>query len=246
MIVTPGLLMVFATVFYPLGYGIMLSFKNAHLLKLQKAKWDGFGNYEKLFNDDIFWNALQNTIVMTGLWTILGAMLGLMFALALNRETRASRIIGGSLLIPWIMPGVVVAYMCVFLFESRNGIMFETLMNLGIYPVRENVWTSLSYAKPTIILITTWMAFPFFMVMFLAGLKTIPNEVVEAAEIDGASRIQGFFYITLPYLKNIIVIATTLSIIWGVQFPRYYLCHDSGWSDQHYGNHGIPGLAHGV
>ena len=218
MIVTPGLLMVFATVLYPLGYGIMISFKKAHLLKLRKATWDGFGNYEKLFNDDLFWNALLNTIVMTGLWTIFGAALGLMFALALNRETRANRIIGGALLIPWIMPGVVIAYMCVFLFESRNGIMFETLTNLGIYPVRENVWTSLAYAKPTIIFITTWMAFPFFMVMFLAGLKTIPKEIVEAAEIDGANRIQSFLYITLPFLKNIIVIATTLSIIWGFNF----------------------------
>ena len=218
MIVTPGLLMVFATVLYPLGYGITISFKSAHLLKLHKAEWDGFGNYQALFRDDLFWNALQNTVVMTGLWPILGALLGLMFALALNRESRASRVIGGALLIPWIMPGVVIAYMCVFLFESRNGIMFEALSHLGIFPVRENVWSSLTYAKPTVILITTWMAFPFFMVMFLAGLKTIPKEVVEATEIDGASPIQGFFYITLPYLKNIIVIATTLSFIWGFNF----------------------------
>ena len=218
MIVIPGLLMVFATVIYPLGYGIMISFKKAHLLKLRKAKWDWFGNYEKLFADDLFWTALSNTIAMTGLWTLFGAALGLIFALALNRETKSSRIIGGILLIPWIMPGVVIAYMCVFLFESRNGILMEAFLNLGIFATRAGVWQSLAYAKPTIIGITTWMAFPFFMVMFLAGLKTIPKEIVEAAEIDGANRFQSFIYITLPYLKNIIVIATTLSIIWGFNF----------------------------
>ena len=218
-IALPGLLMVFATIFYPLGVGIVHSFKKAHLLKLKKAKWNGFDNYEKLFSDDLFWNALSNTIIMTTLWTFGAALLGLMLAVALNRERLIDRIIGGMLLIPWIMPPIAVAFMFQYMYAGRNGIILELLQIFGVERKSGfSLFMDLTWAQPTIILTTIWMAFPFFLVMFLAGLKTIPKDILEAATIDGASRIAKFRFITLPLLKNIIVIATTLSIIWGFNF----------------------------
>lgn len=218
LLVTPGLVWIFATVFYPLGYGIILSFYKAHLLKLKKAKFYGFGNYEKLFADDYFWNAVSNTIFMTGLWTIFGAVVGLMMALALNREGRSSRVIGAILLLPWIMPGVCVAYMCVYMFDERMGVMIELMVMFGMIDKKLTIFSDPSMAQWFIIFVTSWLAFPFFMTMFLAGLKTIPKEIEEAASIDGAGGIAKLRYIILPYLKNIIVITTILSIVWGFNF----------------------------
>ncbi len=218
LLVTPGLVWIFAIVIYPLGYGILLSFYKAHLLKLRKAKFTGFGNYEKLFADDYFWNAVSNTIFMTGLWTIFGAVVGLMMALALNREGRSSRVIGAVLVLPWIMPGVCIAYMCIYLFDERMGVMVELMMMFGIIENKINVFNDPSFAPWFIIIVTSWLAFPFFMTMFLAGLKSIPKPIEEAAMIDGAGGIAKFRYIILPYLKNIIVITTILSMVWGFNF----------------------------
>lgn len=218
LIVSPGLIWIFATVFYPLGYGIILSFYKAHLLKLRKAKFIGFGNYEKLFADDYFWNAVSNTVLMTGLWTIFGAVVGLMMALALNREGRSSRVIGAILLLPWIMPGVCVAYMCIYIFDERMGVMVELMVLFGIIDKKITIFSDPYLAPWFIIIVTSWLAFPFFMTMFLAGLKTIPKEIEEAASIDGAGGFSKFRYIILPYLKSIIVITTILSIVWGFNF----------------------------
>ena len=218
LLVSPGLVWIFAVVIYPLGYGIMLSFYKAHLLKLKKAKFTGFGNYEKLFADDYFWSAVSNTIFMTGLWTIFGAVVGLMMALALNREGRSSRVIGAVLVLPWIMPGVCIAYMCVYLFDERMGVMVALMVMFGIIENKLNVFNDPSIAPWFIIIVTSWLAFPFFMTMFLAGLKSIPKEIEEAAMIDGAGGIAKFRHIILPYLKNIIVITTILSMVWGFNF----------------------------
>ena len=218
LLALPGLLVVFGTIFYPLGVGIFYSFQKAHLLKLKKASWFGFGNYEKLFADDYFWNALWNTITFTTLWTIGAAIIGLMLAVALNRETLLNRIIGSLLLIPWIMPPVCIAYMFNYFYAGRNGIIWEVLLYFGLVERRYILTAEQNFSVIFVIINTMWIAFPFFMVMFLAGLKTIPKEIVEAAKIDGANAINNFKYITLPHLKNIIVIATTLSIVWGFNF----------------------------
>ncbi len=121
-------------------------------------------------------------------------------------------------MLPWIMPGVCVAYMCVYLFDERMGVMVELMVMFGIVEKSVNVFVDPTLAPWFIINVTSWLAFPFFMTMFLAGLKTIPKEIEEAAMIDGAGGISKFRYITLPFLKNIIVITTILSIVWGFNF----------------------------
>ncbi len=96
--------------------------------------------------------------------------------------------------------------------------MVELMVLFGIVEKSVNVFADPSLAPWFIIIVTSWLAFPFFMTMFLAGLKTIPREIEEAALIDGAGGISKFRYIILPYLKNIIVITTLLSIVWGFNF----------------------------
>ena len=217
-IALPALIAVFSTIFYPLFLGILNSFRDVNLMRLDSISWNGFDNYIKLYNDRYFWNALKNTAIFTTTWTFGAAMIGLLAAVLLNRETRMNRIIVGMLLIPWIIPPVAVAFVFRTMAASRNGIFNEILLEMGLIKRSLKFFESPDMVGPSVIVTTMWIAFPFFMLMFLAGLKTIPKDLTEAAMIDGANAFQRFLYITLPLLKGVIVIATTLSIVWGFNF----------------------------
>ena len=218
LITLPALIAIFSTIFYPLFLGIINSFRDVNLMRLGETSWNGLDNYFKLFGDKFFWNALKNTAFFTTTWTFGAAIIGLIAAVLLNRETRLNRIIAGMLLIPWILPPVAVAFMFRLMGASRNGIFNEVLLDLGLIKRPLKFFESPDLVGLSVIGSTMWIAFPFFMLMFLAGLKTISKDIIEAAVIDGANGLQRFFYITLPSLKGVIVIATTLSIVWGFNF----------------------------
>ena len=217
-IALPAVLTIFSTIFYPLILGIISSFQQVRLTNLSETPWIGLDNYLKLFNDRYFWNALKNTAIFTTVWTFGAAIIGLLAAVLLNRETPINRVIAGMLLIPWILPPVAVAFMFRTMASSRNGIFNEVLLDLGLISTSLKFFESPDMVGASVIGSTMWIAFPFFMAMFLAGLKTIPKDIIEASTIDGANALQRFLYITLPSLKGVIVITTTLSVVWGFNF----------------------------
>ena len=214
----PAVVTIFSTIFYPLLLGIVSSFQQVRLTNLSDTPWIGLDNYVKLFNDRYFWNALKNTAIFTTVWTFGAALIGLVAAVLLNRETRSNRFLVGLLLIPWILPPVAVAFMFRTMASSRNGIINELLLNLGLISRALKFFESPDMVGASVIGATMWIAFPFFMAMFLAGLKTIPHDIIEASTIDGANAWQRFLFITLPSLKGVIVISTTLSVVWGFNF----------------------------
>ena len=219
-IALPALIAIFSTIFYPLLIGIINSFLDLKLtnLKDNSLNWNGLNNYIKLFNDRYFWNALKNTVFFTTSWTFGAAFIGLIAAVLLNKETKINRIIASILLIPWIVPPVAVALLFRTMAASRNGIFNEMLKDLGLIKRSLRFFESPDLVGISVIISTMWIAFPFFMLFFLAGLKTISKEMIEGAMIDGANPLQRFIYIILPSLKGVIVISTTLSIVWGFNF----------------------------
>ena len=212
------MIVVFGLIFYPLGLGILNSFRKINLFNMSESTWIGFDNYRILLKYDLFWHSLKNTLVYTFSSTIGAAIVGLMLALILNKNTFSNRLNRGFFLIPWILPGVVVAYMFSFMFRESNGIVGYVLKEIGVLEKSFNFFADVNTAMPAVIIATIWLSFPFAMIMYLAGLKTIPKEIEEAAWVDGANRYQRFWFITLPYLKNIIVITTTLMVIWNFNF----------------------------
>ena len=218
LLTLPALLIVFGLIFYPLGLGIINSFRKINLFNMAESTWVGFDNYRILFRYNLFWQSVQNTLVYTIGSTLGAALVGLLLALLLNKQTRTNRLHRGFFLIPWILPGVVVAYMFSFMFGESNGIVGYVLTVIGLLEKSINFFADMDTAMPAVIIATIWLSFPFAMIMYLAGLKTIPKEIEEAAWVDGANLFQRFWYITLPYLKNIIVITTTLMVIWNFNF----------------------------
>ena len=171
-------------------------------------------NYLNVFDRDNaeFWNALRNSIIWTVLSVIFGYLIGLILALLLNRNIRGRGLFRAILLIPWVIPSVVAAVQWKVMFASY-GVINTLLQGVGIgEPI---LWLGdPGIALFSVTIVNIWRDYPFMTVVLLAGLQTIPDELYEAAEIDGASAWQRFRNITMPLIAPITLISTTLLAIW--------------------------------
>lgn len=213
-LLVPSILLIGFTILYPVIVAARLSSTSYSLIKPDSDVFINFKNYFNLFKDELFWSALKNTIVIISLTIFGGFTVGLSFALLLNQKIVFRNFFRGIALIPWVIPGVVTSLLFLYMFNHNYGFINFVLKNLHIISTNINWFGNPKFVLIGIILAHIWTQFPFYMLMFLATLQTIPNDIIEAAEIDGANLFKKFFYITLPYLRNIIVIATTLMVIW--------------------------------
>lgn len=201
-------------IFYPLIYSVYLStFSTRGVMK----NFVGFGNYLRLFQDNYFLQSLKNIIVILIIQVPLMLFLALIFASLLNDpKLKMKNIFRTALFLPAVTS--LVAYSVVFkMMFSTEGLINNVLLSLNIIkePIRwllDPVW-----AKVTLIIAMTWRWTGYNMMLYLAGLQNIPQEIYEAAEIDGASKITQFFRITIPLLKPIILFTTILSTIGTLQ-----------------------------
>ncbi|BEL01892.1 ABC transporter permease subunit [Actinoplanes sichuanensis] len=184
----------------------------------------GFDNYRALLDDRQFRTGVVNSFVFTAYAEVFKVVLGLAAALLLHRLRRGRALITGLLLVPWVVPTVVTAFSWRALLDPIFGSVNTLLTDSGIGSLLASLhlvdswpagWLSdPSLAMPSVILVNVWKGVPFFTVCFLAGLKSIPTELYEAATIDGASTWQQFRHVTLPGLRHVITVTVTLSSIW--------------------------------
>jgi multiple sugar transport system permease protein len=203
--------------------GFILSFKRLNTFtfsRLFDAPWAGLENYRGILFDDAnplhsgFLGAVQNTAVYT-LWTV-GLTLGggLAVALLLNREMRGMRLVRTLMLAPWIVPSFVVAVLWQFMWQSDVGIVNKLLVDYTHLLGERPIWLLGDKTMWAIVIPSVWRGLPFAMIFFLAGLQAIPNELHEAAAIDGASAWQRFRLITLPLMRPVSVTVLLLGLIY--------------------------------
>lgn len=225
--VSPALLMIVFLALVPLSYGLWLSFSRWDLLSGRPPAFGTLSNYARLLGDAGFWAAFVRT-----LWWTLGTVAfqivaGMAFALLLNRKTPVAERVSSLILLPWTIPFVVVAYAWVFLLESPGGPLQHTLHALGLSrfsPLGES-----GAALPTITLISGWKGMPFMAIALLAALKSIPGDLFEAARADGASPAQTFAFVTLPLLRNtLVVIGLILGILAFYSFDLAWITTKGG------------------
>jgi multiple sugar transport system permease protein len=201
-------------VFYPMVQAVITSLYNNILWKPRGVKFIGLDNYIAIWHDPVFWASLGRTAIWIGLTVPLQLLLGLVTALLLNQTFRWRSLARSLILIPWALPSVVIGLMWSWIYNPQVGLLNDLMLRLGLLqtavPWLANPDTSL-YA---IIAALVWQGFPFFAIMILAGLQTIPHSLYEAADIDGASDWQQFWHITMPALKAVLVTAVMLRIIW--------------------------------
>lgn len=210
----PALIILSVVIFYPLVQVLLLSVRNTHLM-LPQSQFVGLKNFHDLLViDPIFKTAVLNTLVFTVGSVIGGFGIGFTLALVLNEHLPFRNILRGIALIPWVIPGVIVALLTLYMFNGEIGIINHTLKTLGLVERFIPWFGSTDYAMIALIIANIWNQTPFYMLMLLAGLQTRPDDLMEAAKIDGAGTWARFKYVTLPHLSGVILIVTALMVIW--------------------------------
>jgi ABC-type sugar transport system permease subunit len=177
--------------------------------------WVGLANYERVLNDSLFWLAFRNTAVYAVSGTVLALVVGLAFAILLNMHTgKTSSVLATLLTVPWVISPVVAGFAWKWLLNDNFGILNYWLVGAGVVQEGINWLGDPATALGCVIVARVWQFYPFAMVMFLAGLQTIPQEQYEAALVDGASTVSRFVHITLPNLQSITSVLLVLGVIW--------------------------------
>ncbi|MCI5955418.1 MAG: sugar ABC transporter permease [Clostridiales bacterium] len=214
LLLAPALLIMLSVVIIPIINAVSMSFQSYNLTRPKKIGFIAFQNYEKILQSSQFWSSLGRT----GVWVLWGVGLQFVFgfalALLLNKNFRGRGVVRSVSLIPWVTPGVLIALMWRWILDGNYGVLNDILKNLGIITDNIAFLASKQFAMPSVIMTIVWQGIPFFALMILAGLQSIPEELYEAANIDGASGLQKLFYVTIPSLKNTIFVTTMLRIIW--------------------------------
>lgn len=206
----PVLIFVLGLIAYPTVYGIYISMTNKIIGRPEM--FVGLDNYIALWQDRIFRQAVTTTLYYTFLSVVTKLLIGLGLALLLNQRIAFRNVLTGIILLPWVAPPVVVAYIWNWLYEPTFGALNYILVY--VFNINGVLWLAdPNLAMPSVIGATVWRGFPFFTVMLLAGLKSIPPELYEAASVDGANVWQRFRHVTLPGLEGVLFIVVLLQTI---------------------------------
>lgn len=218
MLLLPALLAISGVIAYPIIRATVMSFQSYSLLRPDDTHFIGLGNYVRALQDDVFWISLRNTVVYVFGSVGLQFVLGFALALLLNQRSVLSTVSKNLMLIPWVLTGVLVAFMWRWLFNANYGLLNDVLIKSGL--LSEGVaWLSRSEtAMFGVIVATVWRGMPFFALMLLAGLQSVPDELYEAARMDGARGWQQLIFVTVPVIMPVIVTTTLLRIIWTANF----------------------------
>lgn len=219
--------LIVAVVAVPLAWGFWLSLRNEGLNATAVEQFVGLGNYRRLLEDDAFVQALRTTAVLTGLSLALQLPLGYLLASTLARELRGSRLFRSALLLPMLLTPVAVGLMWRFMFNSDLGVINWFLdSTAGMRPD----WLGDRHAAVlAVVVVDSWQNVPFVMLMFLAGLQSLPRSPIEAAAVDGASAWQTFRYVVAPMLAPVVLVVTMIRIVESVKlFDIIYIVTQGG------------------
>ena len=207
LFVTPTIILLLAVNIYPLIYAIRMSFTNFYANKPgMEIKFVGLKNYIKILNKEDIWETMQATAHFM-FWTLLlQALIGLGLALLLNKKFKGNEILTTIIVLPMMLSPAVVAVFWTYIYQPQTGIfnyMINFFYDFGEFTMIGDV----QLAPWSIVLVDTWMWTPFTMLICLAGLKSIPNYLYEAAEVDRANKFQQFLHITLPSVLPFLLLA---------------------------------------
>lgn len=226
-LVLPTLIVMALFTVLPLIEGFRLSFTNASLIN-HGQHYIGLQNYIKLFHDGNFWSALIHSIILTVVAVGLELTFGTILALALKQPVPGVKFFRSVIMASWVIPVAATAVIFTFMVEPNYGYYNILLHAIGI---RSNkFWFgSLNLAFPLIITLHIWRNTPFFGIAFLASMQAIPHNLYDAAQIDGAGPIRSFFSVTVPGIRNMMVVMVTIHVLWTFNnFSMVYLTTGGG------------------
>jgi multiple sugar transport system permease protein len=204
--ILPAIGVMLIVIAFPIYYTIELSFYSTPpSLQLRDKIFVGVDNYTLILNSDVFWRVTLNTFIWTISSTIISFVLGLGSALALNRDFAGRSLLRAILIIPWVISAVAASYIWKWIYHSNFGVIGAILVQLGLTDRPPNFIDNVNLVLPSLIVVNVWREFPFAMIMLTAGLQTVPDQLLSAARVDGASAWQRFWHVTFPHLRNVSV-----------------------------------------
>lgn len=224
----PGVLILIIFMAYPFGYGIYISLTDAFVgFPGEKIIW--FENYRRLLDDPIFQKTVRNTFVYAFGTVPFKLVLGLCLALVLNQSFRFSRLFRAFLLLPWIVPTAISSLAFLMLYSGVLSPISWVLEHMGLISGNINFLGDPVNAIISLCVANIWRGVPFFGISILAGLQAVPDDLNEAAALDGAGAWQRFWAVTWPVIQNITLISTLFSVIWTfADFQLIYILTKGG------------------
>ncbi|MFH8572314.1 carbohydrate ABC transporter permease [Streptomyces sp. NPDC017993] len=238
--IAPVVLVIGVIIGYPLVRGAYLSLTDANEANVERTigvnhipatyEFVGLDNYKAILSDSVFWDRLGWTVLWTVGCVSLTFLLGLALANMLNRKLRGRTFYRLALILPWAIPAFISVFTWRMLYNEKNGILNKLLAGGGIDAIP---WLNdPAWAKLSVIAVNVWLGVPFMLVALLGGLQSIPGELYEAAEMDGAGPWQRFRNITVPGLRAVSSTVILLSTIWTFNmFPVIFLLTRGGPGD---------------
>lgn len=214
LLILPAMIIILCTVIYPVILTFIYSLQSYKITKIYDRKFIGLKNYLAILKDENFYSVLINTGIVIGVILILGVILSFILALILNRENKLTNIFTAIAIIPWALPPVVNGLMWKFIFYPEFGLLNKILYFLN-FTDKPILWLNTQYGSLIIFgVIVAWRAIPFCSILLLANMKAIPEEIFEAAQVDGASTYEQIKSIMIPILfPTFLVVVTNLILI---------------------------------
>jgi len=211
-LMSPVLIYLLAVMVLPFGWAVYLSFTNK--VVGVPATFVGFKNYIDLFQESLFWKAVWNTLLFTVIAVVAKTVFGMVMALVLNEKIMFRNVFRVLLFLPWTIPTIVSVFTWQWIYSDVGGVLNYILMKIGWVSQPVGWLATPDLAMFSVILVNVWRGIPFMGIAILAGLQTISKEMYEAAMLDGAGAIKRFFYMTLPSVKEVTVLAAVMTTIW--------------------------------
>ena len=211
LFVSPYLIHFILFIGFPIGFSIYLTFHDWNIIA--PMEYVGLANYKRLFYDQLFWKSLKNTVIFLLIHIPLQIIVALFLAELLNQKIKLKSFFRAAYFMPVIVSGVVITILWQQLYGFESGLLNRLLIKIGLNKIG---WlTDPDWAMPSIAIMATWKNVGLYVILFLVGLQTVPQQYYEAAELEGANHLQKFFKITLPMINPTIFMVVVLSTIGG-------------------------------
>ncbi len=214
IMILPAMAIITVFMVYPIINTFYSSVHHSSLIDINGASFAGIENFTTALNDEIFLKAARNSLVWTVANVSLQLLFGMLLALLLNMNFKFRGVIRAMVFSPWAVGGILVALIWSFMFNESVGVVGDLLMKFGITDTKMSWFSDGNTSMWALIIANTWRGIPFFAISILSSLQTIPLDIYEAADVDGANAWQKYWKITLPLIKDTVLLTTLLRTIW--------------------------------
>ncbi|WP_066309430.1 carbohydrate ABC transporter permease [Bacillus sp. FJAT-29814] len=215
----PALLLVSIFIYYPLLKGLVMSFQNYTLFDLTNIDFIGLQNFKDILADPNFKQSLTNSVYWVFISLFFQVSIGFVLALMLRRQFRGRGVYQAFVFFPWAMSGFLIGLIWRWMFNGQSGVVNDLLLKMNLIDNPIPFLADPKWAMASVIIANVWYGITFFGIMILAALQSIPEDLYEAAKMDGASSFQQLTRITIPYIIPTLTVTILLRVIWILNFP---------------------------